>query len=122
MPVAQASDFGSILWASLALIVLCIVGFFAVATLRRRLRDDDAAAPGGGFTLDDLRRLQAEGKMSQEEFDRAKHQMVAAMKARQARSVLRKQDEEARSRVRGGSDPRPAPRSGPIHHDRPPLD
>lgn len=123
MPPAQASDVGTIIWASLALIVLCIVGFFAVATLRRKLKDDDTATnAGGGFTLDDLRTLLAQGKMSQDEFDRAKHQIVAAMKARQAKAVLQKQEDDAKSRIRGGAEPRPSPRSGPIHHDRPPLD
>ncbi|MFN4244096.1 MAG: hypothetical protein ACK4PI_12775 [Tepidisphaerales bacterium] len=103
MGLAQAAEFTSILLASLVLLVLCLGGFWAVVMLRRKLKEDDSPAKvAGGFTLDDLRTLLAEGKMTQEEFDRAKHQIITAMKARQAQAVLQKQAEEAKARVRGG--------------------
>lgn len=49
-----------------------------LAWARRRLlpRDENDARPGG-FTLSDLRRLHRDGKMSDEEFERAKAQLVA---------------------------------------------
>lgn len=59
-----------VLAAALVLVAL-------VAWARRRLvGGDDRDARPGGFTLSDLRQLHREGKMSDEEFERAKAQLV----------------------------------------------
>src|SRR5437868_711287 len=79
-----ASERGSIpsviLW-SLFLIALVMVGFFVVMRVRRWLREEDDAAGNAGFTLSDLRELHRRGQMSDEEFERAKSQMIAGAKA-----------------------------------------
>jgi hypothetical protein len=67
---------------SLVLIALIVVAFLVVMRLRTWLQSDDGdAAPSIGFTLGDLRRLHKEGKMTDEEFERARAKMMAGAKA-----------------------------------------
>ena len=68
----------AILWLIAALIVLFVV---TVWVRRYFLKGDDPAASSpAGFTLGDLRQLHKNGQMTDEEFERAKAQVVAAMK------------------------------------------
>lgn len=95
---------GNVMWWSVVLIGLLLAAFVAVAQVKKRLiRSDDIS--GSGFTLSDLRRLHRDGKMTDEEFEKAKQAIVvAAQRAaeRQAAEALaRKQAAE-----RGGSGPR----------------
>lgn len=69
---------------SLALIVVVLLLFGAVAWARKRLSPDEDFK-GEGFTLGDLRQMHKEGKLTDEEFERAKAKMVQAMHAAQAR-------------------------------------
>ena len=72
---------GSVIGWSLVLIVLLLGGYFAVMALRTWLKSEDDESPSGiGFTLSDLRQLHREGKMTDEEFERARAKMVAAAK------------------------------------------
>ena len=57
------------LFIVLVAFLLAILGF-----VRRRMRADDGVARD--FTLSDLRRLQAEGKLTDEELSRAKSALV----------------------------------------------
>jgi hypothetical protein len=64
--------------------VLIVMLFFAAAAvlrLRRWLKEDDDSDTGPGFTLSDLRRLHRDGKMTDEEFEKARGLMVAGAKA-----------------------------------------
>jgi hypothetical protein len=77
--LAQAGIASVIGW-SLVLITLLLVGYFAVMRLRSWLRNDDVPTGGIGFTLSDLRQLHREGKMTDEEYERARGKMVSAAK------------------------------------------
>lgn len=91
--LAQSDDsggMGGVILISLALIALLVAGFFGVSLLRRKMKEDDAAlrTPGsGGFALTDLRELHAAGKLTTEEFERAKHAIVEAARATAARKT-----------------------------------
>jgi len=76
----------SIVGLCLILVALLLVGFFAVAWLRRWLRRGDDV-PAGGFTLGDLRALHKSGKISTEEFERTKSQIVGALRQAAAREA-----------------------------------
>ncbi len=56
-----------------AVIVLGVV----LMGLRKRLRDTPPQARDLPFTLSDLRRMHREGRLTDAEFDRAKHQVIA---------------------------------------------
>ena len=67
----------NVLWWSGVLIVLLVVAFAGVAVLKKRLTKPDETM-SAGFTLSDLRALHRNGKMSDEEFERAKEAVVSA--------------------------------------------
>ena len=82
--LAQPSHTGGVIGWSLVLIVLIIAGAAGVLLLRRWLKEDDTPASDGGgigFSLSDLRQLHREGKITDEELERARSKMVAAGKA-----------------------------------------
>jgi len=76
-----ASDISAILITSFLLILLVLGGFWAVMRLRRWLQEEDAPTGGIGFSLSDLRELHRTGKMTDEEYERAKNQMLSGAKA-----------------------------------------
>jgi uncharacterized membrane protein len=94
---------GNVMWWSVVLIGLLLAAFVAVAQVKKRLiRSDDTS--GSGFSLSELRRLHREGKMSDEEFEKAKLVIVgAAQRAaeRQAAEAQAKKPSTGR-----GTDPR----------------
>jgi len=66
---------GAIAWVAVGCVLLIAI----VAVIRRRmLRDDE---PADGFGLADLRRLHAEGQLSDEEYEQAKASMLARARA-----------------------------------------
>lgn len=69
--------------ALVVLVVVVVVGWFAIVRLRRWMRSeaDDPRA----FTLDDLRRLHREGRLSDDEFQRARDAMIQAVQRAAAR-------------------------------------
>src|SRR6478735_8550552 len=79
--LAQDAGYGSaILWSAI-IIGLCLAMFFVLSAVRKKLRDDaDASGPSTGFTLADLRELHRNGKMTDEEFEKAKATLVDAIK------------------------------------------
>lgn len=85
------------------LVVLVFLGFILIGIIRRWMRSDDANMEVG-FTLSDLRRLNREGKLSDEELKVAKDQMI-----RRVRSIA--SDSEA-LRLRPKSDPSQPPEAG----------
>ena len=83
--LAQSSEASSsiYIWAIVLLIGVVLL-FGAVAWARKRLSPHEDFH-GEGFSLSDLRQMHKEGKLSDEEFDRAKAKMVEAMHAAPAR-------------------------------------
>jgi uncharacterized membrane protein len=71
-------DFGGLFKWSFVLMVLVLILWVAVSTIRKRLKEDDPTV-GTGFTLSDLRQLHKQGKMSTEEFEKAKAILLASL-------------------------------------------
>lgn len=79
--LAQEIPLTTILMASLALIALIVIGLVVVTQVKKRLQSaDEEKGQPTGFTLSDLRELNRNGQMSDEEFARAKERVVAAAK------------------------------------------
>jgi hypothetical protein len=84
--LAQAGT-GSALIGTLILIVALILMFGAVAAYRKWMRADTTPS-GPGFTLSDLRKLHKEGKMTDEEFEKAKLVLIGTAKVGADKPVL----------------------------------
>src|SRR4051794_27903821 len=67
--LAQAGGGSAVFWC-LVLIGLLVAGFAGVALLKRWLKSE--VGGGTGFTLGELRALRDQGKMTPEEFEKAK--------------------------------------------------
>lgn len=83
----------SILIGGGILLVIVLIGAAAVMWTRRRMRGDDgdiADVPVAGFTLGDLKRLHEAGKISSEEFEKARATVVAATKRAAERMAAEK--------------------------------
>jgi hypothetical protein len=80
--LAQLSDEKSrnILVGSILLIVILLI-FFGGVVFYRRWMQDEGDTSGEGFTLSDLRRLHKEGKMTTEEYEKAKAILIGSVKA-----------------------------------------
>lgn len=90
---------GNVMWWSVVLIGLVVVLFMAVAYFKKRMLQDEDLS-GGGFSMTDLRALHRQGKMTDEEFERAKQATVEAMKRaaeRQAQAQKPSQPAQRRS-------------------------
>jgi multidrug resistance efflux pump len=86
--LARAESSQAVIWLAVVLVfVLILAG--VVFWLRKRLSPNEDFG-GENFTLGDLRRLHKEGKLSTEEFERAKSGLIAAAHA----SAARKQEEQ----------------------------
>jgi len=71
----------SILCWSAGIIILLAAAAVAVFFVRKRLSPNEDFS-GEGFTLSDLRRLHKSGQMSDEEFERAKAQLLKGLAAK----------------------------------------
>ena len=91
MIFAAANDSKAILVWSLVLLAAVIVGFVLVLWVKRRLRQVDEA-PTLGFSLADLRELHRTGKISDEEYERARGKMAASLKHRESAEKPKKSD------------------------------
>lgn len=91
---------GNVMWWSIVLIGLIVVAFIAVAQIKKRmLRDDDVS--GSGFSLGDLRALHRQGKMTGEEFEKAKQAILEAMKRSAERQAQAKAQRQSGADRRG---------------------
>lgn len=90
---------GGIIWWSLVLVVFVVLGFYAVAKVKHWAKKDDDE-PAAGFSLGDLRALHRSGKLSAEEFEKAKALIVDAAK----RAEQRKAEEAAAAKKRPADD------------------
>jgi hypothetical protein len=68
-----------LLWA--IVLIGTIVALFGVVALYRKWMNRDDTTTGPGFTLSDLRRLHKEGKMTAEEFEKAKAILIGSVKS-----------------------------------------
>ena len=81
-PLLAQAEVGRAIGWSLVLIALIVVAFLGVIYLRRWLQEEDVPGSAAiGFTLTDLKRLHREGKMTDEEFQRASEKMITAGKS-----------------------------------------
>ena len=64
-----------VVW-SMVLLAAVVVGYAAVAWVRRKLRQPDEPA-SLGFSLEDLRKMHHLGQLTDEEFERARTRMTA---------------------------------------------
>lgn len=81
----------SVIWWMLVLLAFVIVGFVAVVQVKKWVSKPDEGLGGTGFTLSDLRALHRSGKMSAEEFEKAKAIIVDAAQ----RAAKREAEEKA---------------------------
>ena len=78
--IAQGSDASSIFVWSVLLILLLVGGLVVALQVKKRLTQEDEGSLGAGFTLADLRQLHRDGRMTAEEFEKAKAKIVEAAK------------------------------------------
>jgi uncharacterized membrane protein len=80
--LAQSDTLSIIVW-SLVLLGLVVVAFALVAWVKKRTQAPDEA-PSAGFTLAELRDLHRQGKLSAEEFERAKAALMASLRPKES--------------------------------------
>lgn len=91
--LAETALFSEVMPWLAALLGLVVVGAIVIAIIRRRFRrEDDSGVP---FTLDDLRRLHAAGHITDEEFERARTQMIEALRPRRPETATSEPPETA---------------------------
>jgi hypothetical protein len=78
----MTDEVGSVIWICLGLVVLGGFGLFISWYLRRRLMNPRDDGPAGGFSLEALRKLHREGKMSDAEFETTKA-LIAKLQSKQ---------------------------------------
>jgi hypothetical protein len=97
--------FGEILPWLLVLIGVVIAGGVLIMFIRKRLQDDSSSS-SPGFTLQDLRQLHSRGELTDEEYERAKIQMIGSVKAatkpKSALSLSKPQPEHEDDAYRAG--------------------
>lgn len=81
-------------------LIVAVVFVFGIALLRRKLKDDDGTGVPD-FSLGDLRRLREEGKLTDEELNKAKGALVGRAKA-----TLNKKPEPTNREVLEATEPR----------------
>ncbi|MFM7133049.1 MAG: hypothetical protein ACKO0W_01890 [Planctomycetota bacterium] len=75
----QADLFISVAPPLLGLAAIVVVGWLVVIAIRKWMRAGDEA--DGPFTLDDLRRLKREGKLTDAEFARAREALIGSVRS-----------------------------------------
>ena len=91
MNFVAANDSRGILVWSTVLLAVVIVGFVLVLWVKRRMQVQDTdTTPKIGFSLADLRELHRTGKISDQEFERARGKMAASLKHRDSNDKPKK--------------------------------
>jgi len=85
MSLAISAPLSVVIW-SLVLVAVVFVGYVLVAWVRRRVRQSDQPETVG-FSLADLRRLHREGQLSDEEYERARSKLLAALKRQEEKKT-----------------------------------
>jgi len=80
LPILAEADTGDLIKPIAGLVVILLVLAVSVRILRRMMSSHNAPddIPAAGFSLASLRELVKQGKMTPEEFEKAKAQIVAA--------------------------------------------
>ena len=88
-----------LMWSAV-MIGFLMVAWAVIGFIRRRHQASSLADHAPGFGLADLRALHEEGKLSDEEFERARGAIIARTKAALARREAEKAEREQRQRRR----------------------
>ena len=78
----QHSSSAWIVAACVVLLLVAIVFLAVVGWYRRRLLSDEGTSSAEPWTLDDLRRLRADGSLTEDEYQRMRAAMIAAYQQR----------------------------------------
>ena len=78
--IADSSPSGSIVFWGIIIILIIVVGLLIVFFVKKMLLSDDGPAHPA-FTLSDLRQMHKSGKMTAEEFERAKAKIIGTTAA-----------------------------------------
>lgn len=78
--IADSSPSGSIVFWGIIIILIIVVGLLIVFFVKKMLLSDDSPAHPA-FTLSDLRQMHKSGKMTAEEFERAKAKIIGTTTA-----------------------------------------
>jgi hypothetical protein len=93
------------------LLLACLAGLAFVLWVRKWVKDEGPATrQDAGFTLSDLRELHKSGKMTTEEFERAREKIVAHARRTMPPTALAR---PAGGAARPPATPPPLPRPGP---------
>jgi hypothetical protein len=76
LAVYSSTSVARIIYPLLVLLIMAAVLIGALAFVRRKVHADDSPSAPRDFTLGDLRTLHREGKLTNEEFERAKAKLV----------------------------------------------
>lgn len=107
--LGQAATSGVFFWG-FVLIGLVVAGLVVVLVVRRKMSEEgDGPTGGGGFTLADLRDMHASGKMTSDEFERAKHVLVEGLKAASRRAASEKAEQSGKPEGGGRATPERKP-------------
>jgi uncharacterized membrane protein len=87
--LAESGGYSDAFFWSAVILALCLAMFFLLSFVRKKVRGNMEDSPVTGFTLADLRELHRSGKMSTDEFERAKEILLDATKAAAARNASR---------------------------------
>ena len=99
-PLAQDFSVTEHLFWTLVVMALLVVGFLAAMRVRKWLMEDEEGGDHPGLTLGDLRRFHRAGKMTDEEFEKARILMIASTQQATDRAVA---EAAAAARKQGGS-------------------
>ena len=80
---AAQSVYGKLFFWLLVLMAVVVVGCIAAVWVKRRVQEPDTQRPIG-FSLADLRELHRTGKISDEEYERARGKMAASLKKQES--------------------------------------
>ena len=92
-PLAESDVSDVILWS--AILILTILGLFVLLSFYRKWMNSSEPTTGGpAFTLSDLRKLHKEGKMTTEEYEKAKALIIGPLKTALPDPLKRDRDPE----------------------------
>ncbi|MEX0742708.1 MAG: hypothetical protein WD079_07900 [Phycisphaeraceae bacterium] len=83
--LAISSNVWDVVTWTVVFLVLLVVGFVAVAAVRKHFREDDAPSVGGmGFTLNQLRQMRRDGEINDEQYEKLRQHIIGSVAAKTA--------------------------------------
>ncbi|HYE18143.1 MAG TPA: hypothetical protein VEA69_06850 [Tepidisphaeraceae bacterium] len=101
-PIVAEAGYGQLFIWSVVLVV-AVALLFGVLYLYRRWMNNQGTTTGPGFTLSDLRRYHKEGKMTTEEFEKAKALVIGTVKKSAETETPHRDLARDRAAARGGA-------------------